>query len=31
MNVHGPYEYVRLQDMGKAVEVCVELAQLWAR
>ncbi len=31
MNVHGPYEYVSVQDMGKAVEVCVELAQLWAR
>jgi tripeptide aminopeptidase len=30
MNVHGPYEYVSVQDMGKAVEVCVELAELWA-
>lgn len=31
MNVHGPFEYASVQDMGKAVEVCVELAQLWAR
>ncbi len=31
MNVHGPFEYVSVQDMGKAVEVCVQLAQLWAR
>jgi len=31
MNVHGPYEYASVQDMGKAVAVCVELAQLWAR
>lgn len=30
MNVHGPYEYASVQDMGKAVAVCVELAQLWA-
>ena len=31
MNVHGPFEYVSVQDMGKAVEVCAQLAQLWAR
>jgi tripeptide aminopeptidase len=30
-NIHGPLEWVSLQDMGKAVEVCVELAREWAR
>ncbi|MCU0507403.1 MAG: peptidase T [Anaerolineae bacterium] len=28
--VHGPLEWVSLQDMAKATEVCVKLAQLWA-
>jgi len=26
---HGPKEWVSLQDMGKAVEVCVHLVALW--
>lgn len=26
---HGPKEWVSLQDMGKAVEVCVHLVTLW--
>jgi tripeptide aminopeptidase len=30
-NYHGPLEYVSLQDMGKAVELCVNLVQLWAK
>ena len=30
-NIHGPLEWVSLQDMAKAVEVCVELVQEWAR
>ena len=30
-NVHGPLEWISLQDMARAVEVCVELAQEWAR
>ncbi len=30
-NYHGPLEYVSLQDMEKATEVIVLLAQLWAR
>ncbi len=30
-NAHGPLEWVTLQDMEKAVEVLVELAQLWAK
>jgi tripeptide aminopeptidase len=29
-NVHGPLEWVSLQDMAKAAQVCVNLAQLWA-
>jgi tripeptide aminopeptidase len=29
-NVHGPLEWVSLQDMAKAVQVCVNLVQLWA-
>ena len=28
-NPHGPLEWVSLQDMGKAVETCVKLVQLW--
>jgi tripeptide aminopeptidase len=28
--VHGPLEWISLQDMAKATEVCVKLAQLWA-
>jgi tripeptide aminopeptidase len=30
-NVHGPLEYVSLQDMARATEVCIELAQLWSQ
>jgi tripeptide aminopeptidase len=30
-NVHGPREYVSLQDMARATHVCIELAQLWAQ
>ena len=29
-NVHGPPEWISLQDMTRAVAVCVELAQEWA-
>jgi tripeptide aminopeptidase len=29
-NIHGPLEWVSLQDMARATEMCVELAQLWA-
>ena len=28
---HGPLEWVSLQDMAKATEVCIHLAQLWAK
>jgi tripeptide aminopeptidase len=29
-NVHGPLEWVSLQDMARAVQACVNLVQLWA-
>ncbi|HDQ35077.1 MAG TPA: peptidase T [Chloroflexi bacterium] len=29
-NLHGPLEWISLQDMGQAVEVCARLATLWA-
>jgi tripeptide aminopeptidase len=29
-NVHGPLEWISLQDMAKAVQVCVNLVRLWA-
>jgi tripeptide aminopeptidase len=28
--IHGPLEWVSLQDMSHAVEMCVKLAELWA-
>lgn len=28
--IHGPLEWVSVQDMAKATDVCVKLAQLWA-
>ena len=28
--IHGPLEWVSVQDMGRATEVCIKLAQLWA-
>jgi tripeptide aminopeptidase len=30
-NIHGPLEWVSVQDMARATEMCIELAQLWAR
>lgn len=30
-NVHGPLEYVSLQDIARATHVCIELAQLWSQ
>ena len=29
-NIHGPQEWISVQDMARATEMCVELAQLWA-
>jgi tripeptide aminopeptidase len=28
--IHGPLEWVSIQDMARATELCIELAQLWA-
>lgn len=30
-NIHGPHEWVSVQDMSRAVRVCATLVQLWAR
>src|SRR5690606_22191732 len=30
-NIHGPQEWVSLQDMARATQVCITLAQLWCR
>ena len=30
-NIHGPHEWVSVQDMSRATEMCIELAQLWSR
>ncbi|MCP5098167.1 MAG: peptidase T [Chloroflexi bacterium] len=30
-NCHGPLEWISLQDMAAATEVCVNLAQLWGK
>jgi tripeptide aminopeptidase len=29
-NIHGPLEWVSVQDMGRAAEMCIKLAQLWS-
>lgn len=30
-NIHGPLEWVSLQDMSRAAEVCIGLAELWSQ
>ncbi len=30
-NIHGPHEFVSVQDMGRATEMCIALAQLWSK
>lgn len=30
-NIHGPLEYVSLQDMARATQVCLNLVQLWGQ
>jgi len=30
-NIHGPQEWISVQDMARAAEVCVKLAELWCR
>ena len=29
-NIHGPHEWVSVQDMARATDVCLELARLWS-
>ena len=29
-NIHGPLEWISVQDMTRATEMCVGLAQLWS-
>jgi tripeptide aminopeptidase len=29
-SIHGPLEWNSVQDMGRATEICIQLAQLWA-
>jgi len=28
-NIHGPLEWVSVQDMARATEMCIELAKSW--
>ena len=28
-NIHGPLEWVSVQDMGYATEMCIKLAERW--
>ena len=28
--IHGPLEWISLQDMAAATEVCIKLVQIWA-
>jgi tripeptide aminopeptidase len=30
-NIHGPHEFVSVQDMSRAAEMCIALAGLWAQ
>jgi tripeptide aminopeptidase len=30
-NIHGPLEWVSLQDMSRATEMCIVLAELWSQ
>jgi tripeptide aminopeptidase len=30
-NIHGPLEWVSIQDMARATEMCIKLAQLWGQ
>jgi tripeptide aminopeptidase len=29
-NIHGPHEWVSVQDMARSADLCIELVQLWA-
>ena len=28
-NIHGPHEWISVQDMARAAEMCIKLAELW--
>ena len=28
-NIHGPHEWISVQDMARATELCITLAELW--
>ena len=30
-NIHGPHEWVSVQDMARATDMCIELVELWSR
>ncbi len=30
-NIHGPLEWVSVQDMARATEMCIKLAELWSQ
>jgi hypothetical protein len=30
-NIHGPLAWTSVQDMARAMQVCIELAQCWAK
>ena len=29
-NIHGPHEWISVQDMARAATVCIKLAELWS-
>jgi tripeptide aminopeptidase len=29
-NIHGPLEWISVQDMARATEMCIRLARLWS-
>jgi tripeptide aminopeptidase len=30
-NIHGPLEWISVQDMAKSTAMCIRLTQLWAK
>jgi tripeptide aminopeptidase len=30
-NIHGPHEWVSIQDMARATDLCIKLAELWSQ
>ena len=29
-NIHGPHEWISIQDMARATEMCIKLSELWS-